>query len=98
LYRTYGRLWVWVYYRLASQFVLARCSVVVERFNVDCFVVVTVVICLFVKLFSLFYIYTRRYVGVAAAFQVGLLRESSFRVCKVRCSSKIHYRSCVQAG
>ena len=56
---------------------LARCSVV-EGFDVDCLVLVSVVVYLFIQLFSLCYIYTRRLVGVAAVSQVGLLRDCSF--------------------
>ena len=62
---------------------LARCSVV-ERFNVDCLVLASVVVYLFIKLFSLSCSYTRRLVGVATVFQVGLLRDSSFYVLHAR--------------
>ena len=64
---------------------LARCSVV-EGFDVDCLVLVSVVVYLFIQLFSLCYIYTRRLVGVAAVSQVGLLRDSSFDVLHARMS------------
>ena len=57
---------------------LARCSVVVEKFNVRCLVLVSVVICLS-NCFHFDYIYALRLV-VAAASQVGLLRDSSFDV------------------
>ena len=65
---------------------LACFSVVVEKFNVDCLVLVSVVVCLFVKLLPLCYIYTLRLVVVAAASQEGLLRDSSFDVLHDRMS------------
>ena len=66
---------------------LVRCSVV-EGFNDDCLVLVSVsvVVYLFIKLFTLCYIYTRRFVGVPAVSQVGLLRDISFDVLHARMS------------
>ena len=47
--------------------------------------------CLFVKLFPLCYTCTPRLVVVAAASQVGLLRDSSFDVLHVRMHSIMQY-------